>query len=440
MLIEETLNGKFSGLYGEVVADDIYKLKEVHFQPDLIIDLGACVGVFTRYARTLFPWALIVAVEPNKDNFDLLCRFTDDGNAIAINKAIGRGKMWHGRTAANGSGETYFSKSIGYSEEGMANDTSMEESNVETIMLSDIVEKYVKPKDKLLIKLDIEGQEIVLFTDEKEMEALRRADYLCAEVHFYAHTASYWRGVQEATLDALKSLESTHKCLLEGVHFWATKKGVTSSVNSSESPQNAKDFYKEVNKMYLGLDSVFNKRQIQYRRQLPKLMKALNLPMIATELGVAEANHANDLLNNGIELLYAVDVWLHIPNTTGDGNSPSSWHDGNLIQAKEKLCKHGDKVKILRGYTSEMTWMVPDNCCGLVYIDAAHDLENVRADIKNYWPKLVSGGIMAFHDFVDIPSYGVKQAVYEWAGEHDLAVYFISEDKAEDGGAYFFKP
>jgi hypothetical protein len=179
--------------------------------------------------------------------------------------------------------------------------------------------------------------------------------------------------------------------------------------------------------------------QIQYRRHLPELMKSLKLPMIATELGVAEGNNANDLVNNGIELLYAVDLWSHIPTAKGDGFSSNEWHNANLNATKEKVKKHGDKVKLLRGLTSEVAWQVPDNTCGLVYIDAAHDYQSVTNDIWNYWDKLVSGGIMAFHDYEN-EAYGVKQAVQDFATHYNLQVHLICEDKLEDAGAYLIKP
>lgn len=181
--------------------------------------------------------------------------------------------------------------------------------------------------------------------------------------------------------------------------------------------------------------------QIQYRRHLPELMKYLGLPMIAAELGVAEAYFSDELLTNGIERLYSIDVWNCIQGQRGDGGSEKSWHLKNFEAAKERLKKHGDKSVILRGFTNEMAWMIPDNTCGLIYVDCDHSYEAVKQDIRNYWGKLVMGGIMAFHDFEsEAANYGVKQAVYEWAGEHDLAVYLISEDKSEDAGAMFFKP
>lgn len=226
MKLEDTLKGGYLGLFGEVVTMDIYKIKKIKFTPTCILDVGSNVGVFSRFARQLFPHCKIIAIEPNKENCDIFKQYTIDGNTILIEKAIGNGKVWHGLTAANGSGETYLTEGVGFPESGMAKDDRMESSNVETITLSEIVNTYVKPEDKLLIKLDIEGNEHTILFDEKEMDALRRAAYICAEIHFYALTGLEWQEVQDRTHEALKSLETTHNCELDNVNFWATKKSI----------------------------------------------------------------------------------------------------------------------------------------------------------------------------------------------------------------------
>lgn len=223
MLIEETLRGGYLGLYGEVVQEDIYKLKEINFIPSTIIDIGANIGVFSRYARSLFPAAKIIAIEPNKENCDLFKYFTKDKSIILIEKAIGNGKVWHGLTAANGSGETYLSAGIGFKETNMNLDSSMEKSDIQTITLTEIVNTYIKEDELFILKIDCEGNEHTILFDETEIQTLRKATYICAEIHFYAHTGAEWQEVQDRTHEALKSLESTHKCELDNVNFWATK-------------------------------------------------------------------------------------------------------------------------------------------------------------------------------------------------------------------------
>lgn len=52
----------------------------------------------------------------------------------------------------------------------------------------------------------------------------------------------------------------------------------------------------------------------------------------------------------------------------------------------------------------------------LIFLDAMHDYANVRDDIQRWWPKLKSGGVMAFHDFNHDAFPGVAQAVNEIFG------------------------
>lgn len=55
----------------------------------------------------------------------------------------------------------------------------------------------------------------------------------------------------------------------------------------------------------------------------------------------------------------------------------------------------------------------------LIFVDADHSYEAVRADIARWWPRVRDGGIMAFHDYSDLPDCaypGVKRAVDEAFG------------------------
>ncbi len=215
--INQALNGGYLGLVGEVVTHDCYKLKELDFVPDTVLDLGGNVGVFARYCRDLYPEALIVSVEPHPENRATYKKFTDDDRIILIEKAIGLGVIRHDNGAANGSGEVYLSAGLGYPEDQM---DFMEKFQIETVMPDELIAKY-KPQ---LVKIDIEGNEHTIFTHKPSMEALKTVDYICMEVHFYALHGGLSQEVREKTMEALDSFSDTHDCLLDGVHFYARKK------------------------------------------------------------------------------------------------------------------------------------------------------------------------------------------------------------------------
>ncbi|MRS02168.1 class I SAM-dependent methyltransferase, partial [bacterium] len=55
-----------------------------------------------------------------------------------------------------------------------------------------------------------------------------------------------------------------------------------------------------------------------------------------------------------------------------------------------------------------------DGSLDMVFIDAAHDYDNVRADIAAWYPKVRLGGMLAGHDYEENWP-GVIQAVNEFA-------------------------
>lgn len=226
--LEDSLNGGYGGLYGEVVTCDIYRLRQVRFQPDLVFDIGANVGVFSRFARTLFPKAKIVAVEPHPANCEVFRQYTPDPNTFLLECAMGRGNIYHTLTAVNGSGENYLSPGLGYPEGLLAGAVvqgkAMELSAVPSLTLQEIYRDHYQQGMKVLMKIDCEGAENILWEDPEAMGILRSVDYLCMELHDYAQTGEFLQEVKTVTAMALVSLAATHNCERQGVNFWATKR------------------------------------------------------------------------------------------------------------------------------------------------------------------------------------------------------------------------
>jgi hypothetical protein len=171
---------------------------------------------------------------------------------------------------------------------------------------------------------------------------------------------------------------------------------------------------------------------IKHRSQLHEIC---NIKLPAVEVGCAEGYFSADLLYMGFVHLYMVDAWQTL-NVSGDGSSPQSWHDSNYEKAMNRVKTYRNLYKVLRGLSVEMAAQIPDNSLGLVYLDAGHDYDSVMADLNAYYPKLVKGGIMAGHDYLNT-AYGVKKAVTEFAKKHGFEVHVIPEHKDEDAGFWF---
>lgn len=177
--------------------------------------------------------------------------------------------------------------------------------------------------------------------------------------------------------------------------------------------------------------------EIQYRRELPQLLKELNLPLVAVEIGCAEGFNSYDLLSNGIRKLYSVDAWETL-NQKGDGGNDQEWHDKNYEATKKRLEPFGSRSEILKGLSSKMAANIPDESIGLLYLDGDHSYLGVMSDLNNWDKKVVSGGVISGHDFL-APEYGVKNAVEEYCSLRGYEIHIIPEDKDEDAGFYFIK-
>lgn len=179
--------------------------------------------------------------------------------------------------------------------------------------------------------------------------------------------------------------------------------------------------------------------QVKYRIELPLLMKELKLPMIAVEIGVAEGNNSNDLIEHGVETMYSVDAWKTL-NQRGDGGYEQSWHDMNYNKAVKLLSKHKEKSIIIKGVSHEVAETFEDESIGMIYLDGDHSYEGVMKDLEAWYPKVVKGGIIAGHDYLS-QDYGVNRAVREFAKANKVfEVLTIPEKKTVDAGFYFKKP
>lgn len=168
---------------------------------------------------------------------------------------------------------------------------------------------------------------------------------------------------------------------------------------------------------------------IDSRSELVELMKDLKLPLIAAEVGVADGLFSEELLICGIEKLYMIDVWERIPFIDGMAGWAQETHDAHYKTAMERVRDFKDNIVVLKGLSYKMAKEIPDESLGLVFVDGDHTRLGVKTDIEYYYPKLVNGGIMAFHDYGNYDGYGVQGAVQEFTSNQ--GIYILTEGSSD---------
>jgi predicted O-methyltransferase YrrM len=143
-------------------------------------------------------------------------------------------------------------------------------------------------------------------------------------------------------------------------------------------------------------------------------VKTLDGPFVevGSWLGRSACYMAVEIINSGKPIeFYCVDTWLGNEDIIATGH--------NVKDAYDKFLKNiepvKDHVKVVKMPSVEAAALLPDKSLGFVFIDAAHDYNNVFADINAWLPKVRAGGVIAGHDYIYSP-FGVKKAVDEVFG------------------------
>lgn len=128
-------------------------------QTPLIIDCGANIGASSIWFHSLFPKSKIIAIEPDKDSFELLVKNTFDLPITPIHAAIsnipGRGILVDG---GNGAWSNYIANE---------NRPDVKGQDTQILDMKSILKQEANNKP-FLVKIDIEGGEKQLFESNTE--------------------------------------------------------------------------------------------------------------------------------------------------------------------------------------------------------------------------------------------------------------------------------
>jgi FkbM family methyltransferase len=155
----------------EVLIERVYQLNSVPFAPDLVLDLGANIGLFTLLAAKRWPAAAFVCVEPHPITFSFLC------DNLALNK-VHATKLQCALDAEVG--VRFMADDI---QDNGAVFRSLSAAATATRVMALALDSIIpaQPDLKLLIKMDIEGSEVTVL--ERLLAPLPDQTFVFLELH-----------------------------------------------------------------------------------------------------------------------------------------------------------------------------------------------------------------------------------------------------------------
>ena len=154
--------------------------------------------------------------------------------------------------------------------------------------------------------------------------------------------------------------------------------------------------------------------EIKSREDLARYFAQLGF-IRGAEIGVDVGEYSRILCESNPELhLNCVDLWER--------------RGGKLEEAKQNLAPY--RVKLMQKSSTEAVKEFDIGSLDFVYIDAAHDFDNVMRDIIEWGMRVKKGGIISGHDYANNRHCGVEDAVNIYAKHHGYKVHLLEEPSA----------
>ena len=138
---------------------------------------------------------------------------------------------------------------------------------------------------------------------------------------------------------------------------------------------------------------------------------------VGAEVGVCYGAFSEKLYKHMPDLtLFAVDSW-----DNAETRRRERVHSRNVEWFFRNRMANNRPI-VIKMFSTDAAKYIADGSLDFVYIDAAHDYENVKLDINAWAPKVRKGGIVSGDDYYPFPSgsTGVVDAVNEYVKEHGI--------------------
>lgn len=151
---------------------------------------------------------------------------------------------------------------------------------------------------------------------------------------------------------------------------------------------------------------------------LVPIIKKLTGELVGCEIGVCHGFTTEYFLKNipNIKKIYAIDPYPTYVDWNGVKLTEERQQETKNRCAK-RLSNYSN-IDLIYNTSSDFVSNIQDNELDFIFIDGDHSYEATLADIKNYWPKVKTGGIFAGHD-IYLPS--VRRAIQEFFKDKSIS-------------------
>jgi len=156
----------------------------------------------------------------------------------------------------------------------------------------------------------------------------------------------------------------------------------------------------------------------------------------AAEIGVKYGEFSNEILKTWRSNLLMVDAWRHFPSGYDDiANVPDWQHLQYMEMALKNTLWAQDRAIVMRALSDKASHSIQEKSLDWVYIDAAHDYENVMKDLTNWWFNVKDDGIIWGDDYLEgrhfNSQFGVKSALDDFLQTHKVKKFWHNEGTSE---------
>ena len=119
------------------------------------------------------------------------------------------------------------------------------------------------------------------------------------------------------------------------------------------------------------------------------------------EIGVYKGEFAEKILRGckQVKTYIMIDPWRNL----SDWNKPANVNDLLFREYYEEAIARtnfwSEKIRILKGKTTEVIDEVDDESCDLIYVDGDHTLKGISIDLISVWSKIKKDGVVLGDDF-----------------------------------------